>query len=105
MSPEVAAPRAPERHGDERDDQGGEDCVRQQDEEIDRPDVALSRKTRRAVVVVIDQIGREKDTGDDERGGHATQVRGDPAAADEIKTCEKEQPARRIEQGIDVRQL
>jgi len=61
MSREVLAESAIEGDDDERNDHDRENRVRRQDREIDGPHDAGALKPRRAVVVVIDEIRREKE--------------------------------------------
>ena len=61
MSREVLTQRAIERDDDEWDDHNRENRVRSQDREVDGPHDARALKARRAVIVVIDQIRREKE--------------------------------------------
>jgi len=61
MSREVLAESAIESDDDEWNDYDCEDRVCRQDREVDGPHDACALKARRAVVVVIDEIRREKE--------------------------------------------
>ena len=91
MTRKLGAERACERNQHERNDDDGQDCVRDQDGEIDGTNPALSSETNDADMQVVIHVEIKKDAGAQKGCNHAGPVqRHDSTAYENIAGEEKE---------------
>ena len=77
--------------------------MRDEEDEIDRPNPPLARKRDRAYLGVVYQIRDQKEAGDTKRSHHAHLMGRHFFPADIEIPDREEQGARRVEQGVDGR--
>lgn len=87
---EVSARGAVKRDEYQRHDNDGQNCMREQECEIERPHESLTRKLRCAVVVVISEIRNEEQRRGNYRCDLAVSMRLDAAAPNETETREQQ---------------
>src|SRR3979490_578246 len=103
MRGEASGEREEEGYEDHRQtDDGEEDVRRQQEPEIDeaRCGVGLGEE-HVAVQDMVDDVGDEKDTRNDESADHPVAVCDDLAVADIAKTNDQEDCPERVEDGVE----
>jgi hypothetical protein len=79
---EVTVQRTPQSGQHQGDDREGENDVRDENREVDRPDDSMALKAHVADMVVVGQIGHEEGGGYDERTQHARAMRAHPSPPD-----------------------
>ena len=104
MSQKISAQRPPQCDNHKRHDHHGHDRVCRQHCEINRPRYSLPRKTRGAVMQMVNDVGNQKHDRRGQGGKLTTSVRQDAAAANEVETQTEQDETRSVERGIEVRE-
>jgi len=84
MSLEVSTKRSKKRHDHKRYDDDGENCVRRQNRKVDRTCDSLPGKSRRPVVLVIGDVGNQKQNRHGERRQLTVAMRDHATTSDEV---------------------